>query len=74
MRVQLKKWGNSLAIRVPTGFLPELDLAENSTVDLRVEDGKLIITPMQKRTWKYSLDELLAGVTEDNIHPETPWG
>ena len=74
MRAQVKKWGNSLAIRVPTGFLAELDLSENSTVDLKVEDGKLIVAPTQKRKWKYSLDELLAGVTEDNIHPETHWG
>jgi len=70
----LKKWGNSLAIRVPTGLLAELNLSENSTVDLRVEDGKLIIAPLQKRKWKYSLEELLAGVSEENIHPETDWG
>ena len=74
MRAQLKKWGNSLALRVPAGLLAELNLSENSTVDLRVEDGKLIIAPMQKRKWKYSLEELLAGVSEDNIHPETHWG
>lgn len=74
MKAQLKKWGNSLALRVPTGLLAELNLSENSTVDLRVEDGKLIIAPMQKRKWKYSLEELLAGVNEENIHPETHWG
>jgi antitoxin MazE len=74
MRAQLKKWGNSLALRVPTGLLAELNLSENSTVDLKVEDGKLIIAPMQKKKWKYSLEELLAGVSEENIHPETDWG
>ncbi len=74
MRAQLKKWGNSLALRVPTGLLAELNLSENSIVDLRVEDGKLTIAPMQKKKWKYSLEELLAGVSEENIHPETDWG
>ena len=74
MRAQLKKWGNSLAIRVPTGFLAELDLSENSTVDLSVDNGKLIIVPVQRRRWKYSIEELLAGVTEENIPPETHWG
>jgi antitoxin MazE len=74
MMTQLKKWGNSLALRVPTGLLRELNLSENSTVDLRVEDGKLIVAPTQKRKWKYSLAELLAGVSEENIHPETDWG
>lgn len=74
MKAQLKKWGNSLALRVPTGLLAELNLSENSAVDLRVEDGKLIIAPMQKKKWKYSLEELLAGVSTENIHSETDWG
>jgi antitoxin component of MazEF toxin-antitoxin module len=43
--------------------------------DLRVEDGKLIVSPKdQKRKWKYSLEDLLAGVTEENVRPETDWG
>jgi len=74
MKAQLKKWGNSLALRVPTGLLTELNLSENSIVDLRIENGRLIIAPMQKRKWKYSLEDLLAGINEENIHPETDWG
>jgi len=75
METILRKWGNSIGLRIPTGLMAELNLSENSTVDLRVEDGKLIVSPKrQKRKWKYSLGELLAGVTEENIHPETDWG
>jgi antitoxin MazE len=75
MEAILRKWGNSVGLRIPTGLMAELNLSENSTVDLRVEDGKLIVSPkQQRRKWKYSLDELLAGVTEENIHPETDWG
>ena len=75
MEAILRKWGNSIGLRIPTGLMAELNLSENSTVDLRVEDGKLIVSPkQQRRKWKYSLNELLAGVTEENIHPETDWG
>jgi antitoxin MazE len=75
MEAILRKWGNSIGLRIPTGLMAELNLSENSTVDLRVEDGKLIVSPKQQRgKWKYSLEELLAGVTEENIHPETDWG
>ena len=75
MEAILRKWGNSIGLRIPTGLMAELNLSENSTVDLRVEDGKLIVAPKQQsRKWKYSLDELLAEVTEENIHPETDWG
>ena len=74
MQTTLRKWGNSIGLRIPTGLLAELNLAENSIVDLKVEDGRLIVAPKHKRNWKYSLDQLLAGVTEANIHPETHWG
>jgi len=71
----LRKWGNSIGLRIPTGLLAELQLAENSAVDLTVEDGRLIVAPrQQKRKWKYSLEELLDGVTTENIHTETDWG
>ena len=75
MEAILRKWGNSIGLRIPAGLLAELRLSENSTVDLSVIDGKLIIVPNdQRRKWKYSLGELLASVTPENIHPETPWG
>jgi antitoxin MazE len=75
MEAILRRWGNSIGLRIPTGLMAELNLSENSAVDLRVEDGKLIVSPKQQgRKWKYSLEELLAGVTEENIHPETDWG
>ncbi len=74
MRARLKKWGNSLAVRVPSGLLTEIDLSENSIVDLTAENGKLIVAPLKKKRWKYSLEELLEGIGEENIHPETDWG
>ena len=74
MQTRLRKWGNSIGLRIPIALLTELNLTENSTVDLSIEDGRLIVAPDQKRKWKYSLDQLLSGVTETNIHPETDWG
>jgi len=75
MEAILRKWGNSLGLRIPAGLLAELGLTENATVDLRVQDGNLILIPGQpKRKWKYALEDLLSGVTEDNIHSETDWG
>ena len=75
MEAILRKWGNSLGLRIPAGLLAELGLSENATVDLRVQDGNLIVAPSQsKKKWKYALEDLLSGVTEDKIHPETDWG
>ena len=75
METILRKWGNSIGLRIPSGLLAELRLSENSPVDLSVEGGRLIVAPRQrKRKWKYSLEELLEGVTSENIHAETDWG
>lgn len=75
MQAVIRKWGNSLGLRIPAGLLAELGLSENATVDLRVQEGNLIVVPgRQKRKWKYRLEDLLAGVHRDNIHAETDWG
>lgn len=73
MNQQLKKWGNSLAVRIPAPLSAALDLKADDLIDVREEDGRLII---EKRRWrrKADLDELLARVTEENRHEETDWG
>jgi antitoxin MazE len=72
MNQQVKKWGNSLALRIPAPLSAALDLKEDDPVDMREEDGRLVI---EKKTRRHpTLDELLAKVTPDNIHPETDWG
>lgn len=72
MRVQIQKWGNSLALRIPKSFATESQIDQGSTVDLAVVEGKLIVTPITEQN--YSLDELLAGVTKENLHQEVTTG
>jgi antitoxin MazE len=71
MRSRVSQWGNSLAIRIPASFSREVRIEAGDTVELQIEDGHLVITPVRTT---YSLDELLAGVTEENRHDETDWG
>ena len=72
MTTKVKKWGNSLAIRIPRSAAGETNIRNGSEVRLVVQDGKLVITPMQRR--RYQLVELLSGVTEENSHGETDFG
>jgi antitoxin MazE len=72
MRVRVQKWGNSLALRIPKSFALETALDPGAEVDLSVEGGRLVITPLQSPA--YSLDELLARVTESNLHTEVDAG
>lgn len=72
MRVKVQKWGNSLALRIPRPFAREVAVQEGTTVDLSVDDGKLVVSPVMQG--RYTLKQLLRGVTKDNIHGETDWG
>jgi antitoxin MazE len=71
MLAKTLKWGNSLALRIPKPLARECGIEEHTHVDIRVEKHELIIMPVRK---KYSLEELLAGVTEENIHDEVSDG
>ena len=72
MQSKVQKWGNSLALRIPKSFATEIGLADESTVELSLIEGKLVITPLP--LLHYSLDVLLANVTTDNIHSEQDFG
>jgi antitoxin MazE len=71
MRSRVSRWGNSLAIRIPASFSREVRIEAGDAVDLRVDDGRMVITPVRK---SYTLDQLLAGITDENLHGETDWG
>ena len=72
MQIQIQKWGNSLAIRIPKSFAKQIKIDQGSFIDLSTTDGKLIAKPLNER--EYSLDQLLAGVTRQNIHTEIDTG
>ncbi len=72
MHTTIQKWGNSLAVRIPKPFVEEIHIESGSEVDLTVDDGKIIIVPQVES--KYSLAELLQGVTARNKHRETDTG
>ncbi len=71
MRATVKKWGNSAAVRMPAAVMEEAKLAIDQPVDVRVEDGRVVIEPL---VTKFTLDSLLAGVTPDNLHEEESFG
>jgi antitoxin MazE len=72
MQTKIKKWGNSLALRIPKSFALDANLRQNELVDISIDKEKIIITPIGKK--EYSLDELLEGVSEDNLHGEFDTG
>ena len=72
MQTKIKKWGNSLALRIPKSFALTANLRHNELVDLSIDKEKLVITPLGGK--EYSLDELLEAVSESNLHGEFDTG
>jgi antitoxin MazE len=71
MRTRVQKWGNSLAVRIPKSFAEEAGLQENGPIDLSLVDGGVRIEVAGP---EMTLDELLGGVTNDNLHGEVDHG
>ena len=62
MYTTIKKWGNSRAVRLPKAVLEMVGLHENARVEIKVQDGKLIISPVKKHK---TLEERIAGYKGD---------
>ena len=72
MQTKIKKWGNSLALRIPKLLALDANLKLNKMVDLSIEKNSIIITPIGEK--EYSLEKLLKGVTKNNLHGEFDTG
>jgi len=72
MKTRIQKWGNSLALRIPKSFANEVGLQRETSVEVSLADGKLVITPVAKP--ESTLKQLLAKITKDNLHHEVDTG
>jgi len=71
VKTRIQKWGNSLALRIPKSFATEAGLGENTAVDLSFDGGRIVV---QAEEESLSLESLLEGVTEKNLHGEWDTG
>jgi len=58
MHMTIKKWGNSIATRIPKAIAESVGLHLNQDVKIEAVNGKIIITPIRKKK-EYKLEELL---------------
>ena len=72
MQTKVQKWGNSLALRIPHSFAVDARLKRDTLVDISLVDGKLVIKPVSKRSWR--LETLLEKISAENIHREIDTG
>ena len=72
MRAIVKKWGNSAAVRIPSGIMQAANLGLDDAVEVREQDGEIVIKPI--RSGKVDLDQLLAAITPENLHGGIDFG
>lgn len=73
MEAVLRRWGNSVAVRLPSTLIKACQLKEDAKVVLTEEEGKIILTPKKKQP-RYALKSLLAQITASNKHEAVEFG
>ncbi len=71
MKILVKKWGNSASVRIPASLMQAARLELDQAVDVREEDGRIIIEPIPAG---YDLNEMLASMTADTLHEPVDFG
>ena len=68
----MRKWGNSIGVRIPAVILTELNLSAKKKVNVRAEAGRIIIEPIIDS--QETLEQLLGQITPDNVRSEIDFG
>ena len=71
MRRAIKRRNKSAVVVIPTAVMNAAQLDIGSSVDIYEENGRIVIKPASS---KYNLEELLAGITEENLPQEVSFG
>jgi antitoxin MazE len=66
METVIRKWGNSLGIRIPNLIVREFSLKDGSAVEIQDMGDEIIIKPKKKNKFP----EMLDAINEQNIHGE----
>ncbi len=69
MQTVVRKIGNSSGTIIPAALLKKLNLKEGDLVDIRDDEGRLVIVP-NRIIRKYTLTELLAKCDESAPMPQ----
>ncbi|MBU1694603.1 MAG: AbrB/MazE/SpoVT family DNA-binding domain-containing protein [Verrucomicrobia bacterium] len=72
MIATVRKWGNSLGVRIPKSVAQDTRLHEGSQIDVRGEGSRVVIVPVTKPVFR--LADLLKKVNKENLHKEADFG
>jgi len=70
-QIEIVKWGNSCAVRLPAAAMKNLKIALGDRMELETVEGALVLKPTAKI---YHLKYLLAQINDQNRHEFVDWG
>jgi len=70
METVVKKWGNSLGIRIPNLLAKGLSLKDGSYVSINDTGNEIVIRPVKKN----KLSEMIGQINKQNLHKEIHTG
>ena len=68
----IQKWGNSLAVRIPSVTAKQAEVTAGTPVEIVAQDGAIVVRPKKRR--KYRLRELLKNCKPRQLHGEVDFG
>ena len=68
--------GRQPAVRIPKTVAEALKVGVGGHAEIAIENGALVLRPIRrpKRKPTYTLEELLRGMTKENVPQEVDWG
>jgi antitoxin MazE len=72
MKMIVKKWGNSAAVRIPASVMAAASLDLDQAVDIREEGVRIVIEPIKADP--HELDALLDQMRPETFPEETDFG
>jgi antitoxin MazE len=72
METIIRKWGNSPALRLPSAVMKSAAFDLEQRVIITATKGRIVIEPARQS--EYKLEDLLAGMTDENAHDAVDFG
>jgi antitoxin MazE len=74
MITKVQKWGNSQGLRLSKALLADAQIDVGDAVDVSVQDGALIITPVHRVRGGHDLRDLVRRIPKGPASSELEWG
>ena len=72
MEAVIRKWGNSPAVRINLAAMKATAFGLEPHMAIKATKGRIVIEPAEKLDFK--LEDLVAGITRQNVHDEISCG